>query len=106
MAWQTLTLTNGVYIKKAYRGFSWTTLFFGALPAAVRRDWKTFLWLCVANFLTFSVAGIVYSLFYNKNHFNHLLDQGYKVIEFENERQEKELREWLGRVSVPSTEKV
>jgi hypothetical protein len=106
MAYQTIILTNDVYFKKAYRGFSWTTLFFGALPAVFRRDWKTFLWLSVANFFTFSFAGVIYSFFYNKNHFNKLLDSGYKVVKFEDEFQEAELCEWLGRVSIPTTQKV
>ena len=39
MAYATIYLTNGIEIKKAPVGFSWTTFFFGGWPAIFRQDW-------------------------------------------------------------------
>lgn len=72
-------------------GFSWTTLWFGPLPAAFRGDWYNFLlmivldldYVLVAMFfklnwmLQFPWPSIFYSAFYNMMYFRHLFNRGY-----------------------------
>ena len=39
MAYTTVLLTNGVEVKKAPIGFSWTVFCFGGWPPLFRQDW-------------------------------------------------------------------
>ena len=39
MAFATISVSNGVEIKQAPIGFSWTTFLFGGWPAVFRQDW-------------------------------------------------------------------
>lgn len=73
-------------------GFSWTTLWFGPLPAAFRGDWYNFIlmivldldYVLVAMFfklnwmLQFPWPSIIYSAFYNMMYFRHLFNRGYR----------------------------
>lgn len=76
-------------IKKAYVGFSWTSLFFGALPAAFRGDWKAFfLYFGVSIILGLFTVGIgsiifaiVWCFVYNNWQARRLIEQGY-VFEY------------------------
>ena len=93
-------------LKKGFVGFSWTTLFFGGVPALFRGDFKTFLLyylivLCGAFFLgvaivsnnsnidqsaltgignTFGfICSLVWAFFYNKYYTQKLLESGYEL---------------------------
>ena len=65
-------------IKKAPVGFSWTTLFFGPLPALCRGDFKWFFiqLLCA---LPFGMGFPLFAFLYNKIHLKKCLEAGYKV---------------------------
>ena len=72
-------------IKVGYVGFSWTTLFFGFLPALFRGDFITFLGgftiSLILGFATFGIGfiviDIVWAFMYNKFYTRKLLERGY-----------------------------
>ena len=65
-------------IKKAPVGFSWTTLFFGPLPALFRSDFKWFFiqLLCA---LPLGIGFPLFAFIYNKIYIKKCLEAGYKV---------------------------
>ena len=79
MAHTTISVTNGVEVKQVPIGFSWTTFFFGGIPALIRGDWITGLIICLLNFVTWGIAGIVAAFMYNKMYAKSLFEKGYKV---------------------------
>lgn len=81
-----LLKTDGGLTKQAKIGFSWTTFFFGFIPALIRGDLK---WACimfvleaVAGSFTFGigswVVAIIFSFVYNKIYIKGLIEKGYK----------------------------
>lgn len=77
--------TTGV-VKTGYHGFSWTSFFFGGIPAILRGDLVVGLLVLVVyialGIFTFSigsfVVGLIWGLIYNKNYTQRLLEQGYQ----------------------------
>ena len=73
-------------VKNGYYGFSWTSFFFGGLPALFRGDVAYGLGVLVAGILfgAFSagllwfVVGLVWAFIYNKNYTHRLLQTGYE----------------------------
>ena len=73
-------------IKTGYYGFSWTTLFFGGLPALFRGDFLTFLGLFVVMIIlgiwTYgigaAIAEFTWAFFYNGYYTRKLLERGYE----------------------------
>lgn len=65
-------------IREVKEGFSWTTLFFGSLVPLCRGDWKWFLIMMVASFLTFGISHLVFCFMYNKFYVNDLIKEGYR----------------------------
>ncbi|WAM37875.1 DUF2628 domain-containing protein [Leuconostoc pseudomesenteroides] len=71
--------------KQVKVGFSWTTFFFGCLPALFRGDWKWFGIMLgidvVTGAFTFGIAaavvGIVMAFIYNKLYITDLINNGY-----------------------------
>lgn len=72
-------------MKEGFYGFSWTTLFFGFIPALFRGDFITFVGgfvisLIIAVF-TLGVGALfinlVWAFMYNKYYTRKLLEQGY-----------------------------
>jgi hypothetical protein len=73
--------------KVAYVGFSWTSLFFGGLPASFRGDWLAF---CLYQFLVVAgsletggigaaVLWVAWPFFYNRWHGSRLIEKGYRI---------------------------
>ncbi len=81
MAHSTITFENPNtgQIKQAPIGFSWTVLFFGALPALFRGHWSGFAIMLICAILTASLSNLVFMFIYNKMHAKHLISEGYKV---------------------------
>ncbi|MDL4843262.1 DUF2628 domain-containing protein [Aquibacillus rhizosphaerae] len=81
--------------KKVKIGFSWTTFFFGFIPALIRGDLKwaviMFLLAAVAGAFTFGVGawipGLIFSFVYNKLYIKELLEKGYKPANEETKRE-------------------
>lgn len=72
-------------VKSGFYGFSWTTFFWGGIPALFRGDIVIGLVLIVLNILTWFVAGIIWAFFYNKNYTQRLLEKGYALDGTEEE---------------------
>ena len=66
-------------IKQAPAGFSWTVLFFGALPALFRGHWVGFFIMLICALITFGLSTLVFMFIYNKMYINHLIGEGYKA---------------------------
>lgn len=81
-----LTHPNGLH-RKAYVGWSWTSFFFGGVPAAFRGDWFAFFlyWLLAFACIFFTagiavpVLWIVWAAVYNKWHTRRLIERGYQI---------------------------
>ena len=101
MAYAKIVLTNGVEIKAAPVGYSWTTLFLGGWPALFRQDWLWGIGGIIGSMITYGVSPIVVSFFYNKVYINNLLNKGYVVMNLGG-LTEDALKVYLGRVSLPN----
>ncbi|MTH54689.1 DUF2628 domain-containing protein [Bacillus mangrovi] len=72
--------------KEVKVGFSWTTFFFGFLPALFRGDlkWALIMFLAEAVIGSFTfgigawVTAIVFSFIYNKIYIKELIEKGYQ----------------------------
>ncbi len=101
MAHTKIVLTNGIELKTAPIGYSWTTLFFGPIPAAMRGDWPWAIGLTIGNILTYGLAGLVCSFFYNKQYAKSLINKGYKVHALPNGVTSDAVRTELGLLILP-----
>jgi hypothetical protein len=79
MAYGTVSLTNGIEVKTAPVGYSWTMFFFGCFPPFFRQDWMWGICLLIAGIFTWGLAGFVASFFYNKVYIKNLINKGFKV---------------------------
>lgn len=76
---------NAGLIKEVKVGFSWTTFFFGFLPALFRGDlkWAVIMFVISLIFGSFTfglgawVSGLVFSFIYNKIYVKELIEKGY-----------------------------
>ena len=74
--------------KRAFYGFSWTTLFFGFFPALFRGDFLTFIGgfvvLVILGILTVGIgsgiAMFIWAFFYNGYYSRRLLERGYEFV--------------------------
>ena len=77
--------------KTGYIGFSWTTLFFGAIPALFRGDYLTFLGafviIVVLGLMSAGIGGIIamiiWAFMYNKQYTRTLIEKGYEFSDSE-----------------------
>jgi len=72
-------------MKPGFYGFSWTTFFFGGIPALFRGDILTGLLVIIFNFFTFWLGGIIWAFFYNKQYTHKLVEKGYVFAGTESE---------------------
>jgi hypothetical protein len=100
MAYTKAFLSNGVEVKTAPIGFSWTTFFFGFWPAVFRFDWMWAAILFVACLLTYGIAGLVFAFFYNKIYLKRLLEKGYTFTSLGG-LTEDAMKNYLGYVNIP-----
>ena len=82
----TLTNPRTGQRREAPEGFSFTTLFFGALVPLCRGDFKWFFIMCVANiFLSFvflsPLSWLIFAAMYNSEYIKDLKNEGYLVHE-------------------------
>ena len=81
MAYATLSLENPRtgQIRHAPVGFSWTTLFFGPIPAIMRGHWTLAVAIGILALMTAVVSDVVFAFIYNKMYVRHLVDDGFKA---------------------------
>ncbi|HWI49942.1 MAG TPA: DUF2628 domain-containing protein [Rummeliibacillus sp.] len=89
-----VTLKNDSGLTKEVKiGFSWTTFFFGFIPALFRGDLKwaaiMFILAAVAGVITAGfgawIPGLVFSFIYNKLYIKDLIEKGYGPINDEDQ---------------------
>ncbi|MBM7602369.1 hypothetical protein JOC75_000339 [Metabacillus crassostreae] len=81
--------------KEVKIGFSWTTFFFGFIPALIRGDLKwaaiMFITAVVAGAVTLGfgawIPGIIFSFVYNKVYIKDLLEKGYRPADDQTQRE-------------------
>ena len=72
-------------VKNGYYGFSWTSFFFGGIPALIRGDIAYGFGVLVAGLLfgaftlgiLWFVIGLIWAFIYNKNYTHRLIKEGY-----------------------------
>ncbi len=79
MAFTTISVTNGVEVKKVPLGFSWTTFFFGGWPAIFRQDWVMGIVILLLTMFTWGIAGIIFAFIYNNIYAKSLFTKGYSI---------------------------
>lgn len=102
MAYATISVTNGVEIKEAPIGFSWTTLFFTGWPAIFRQDWLMGIIILVLSMITWGIAGIVFAFIYNKIYLKSLFNKGYYIHAIPGNISEDQVRAFVGFVTLPT----
>lgn len=105
MAYTKISLTNGLEVKTAPIGFSWTVFFFGGFPCLFRHDWVWAICLFIASALTSGIAAVVAAFFYNKIYVKSLLNSGWKIRQIPLDVTEEKLKNYLGFVELPMEKK-
>jgi hypothetical protein len=80
-------------VKDGFYGFSWTTLFFGFIPALFRGDFITFIGgfvICILVSLVTAGVGalpisIIWAFMYNKYYTRRLIERGYEFASSEGD---------------------
>lgn len=101
MAFTTITVSNGVELKKVPLGFSWTTFFFGGFPALFRQDWLVGILVIIGCMFTWGFVGIVMSFIYNKMYAKALFNKGYWIHAMPPGVTEDTVKMNLGLLSLP-----
>jgi hypothetical protein len=105
MAHSKIFLSNGVEVKAAPVGYSWTTLFFGFFPALFRQDWLWAVILFITGLVSSGIIPIIFSFFYNKVYINSLLKKGYKLHgTLPPTVTEDALKAYLGVLNIPKAD--
>lgn len=102
MAYAVITVSNGIELKKVPLGFSWTTFFFGGIPALIRQDWLTGVLIIVANVFTWGIAGIVMAFIYNKMYAKSLFDKQYAIKTLPLGQTNESVKQYLGYLKFPN----
>lgn len=93
-------LINEAGVSKEVKiGFSWTTFFFGFIPALIRGDLKwaaiMFITAVIAGAVTVGfgawIPGIIFSFVYNKINIKDLLEKGYRPADEQTQSQLKSI---------------
>ena len=101
MAHTTISVSNGVEVKKVPLGFSWTTFFFGGIPALIRGDWIPGLVIVILCMFTWGIAGIIAAFIYNKIYAKSMFEKGYRIHSMPPGYTEDMVKADLGYVKFP-----
>lgn len=102
MAYATVLMTNGIEVKKAPIGFSWTTFFWGGWPGIIRGDYLRGGLILLGCILTYGFVGMICGFFYNKLYIKGLFDKGYYVHAMPPNMTEDMLRIYCEYLKLPS----
>ena len=76
-----------------YKGFSWTTLFFGGLPALFRGHISAFFAQWIIAVFTLGFSWLVFPFFYNSWHQKHLVGKGFvQFSEYQFRKEQEEAK--------------
>ena len=70
-------------VRKGFYGFSWTTLFFGGVPAFFRGELMIGLGISFACLFSAGLFAVVWAFFYNKSYTLRLIEKGYQFADSE-----------------------
>lgn len=101
MARANVIVSNGVKIKSAPVGFSWTVLFFGFFPPLFRGDWLWAIVILLLNLVTYGIGGVVMAFLYNKIYLKSLLSNGYWIKALEPTITEDAVKAYVGMAVIP-----
>ena len=101
MAHTIIAVSNGIEVKKVPLGFSWTTLFFGGIPALIRGDWIPGIIIMIGSMLTWGIVAIIASFIYNKMYAKSLFEKGYKIHSVPPGYTEDMVKASLGYIKFP-----
>lgn len=97
--------SNG-QVRAAKVGISWTTLWFGPIPAMMRGDWYNFALMIVLDLIYFMgismfnlqiglpIPAIVFGMIYNLMYFRHLFNLGYQPADEHSKQILTQSRYW------------
>lgn len=102
MAYATVTVSNGMEIKRAPLGYSWTVLFWGFCPPLFRQDWLMAGVMFLLGLFTYGISSIVLSFIYNKMYLKALLLKGYTIEHYPAGVSEELVKNYLGMVTLPT----
>lgn len=105
MAFTTISVSNGVEVKKVPLGFSWTTFFFGGFPALFRQDWLVAIAVFIGCIFTWGIVAIVMAFIYNKMYAKSLFSKGYYIHALPPGITEEQVKNELGMLVLPSATK-
>lgn len=98
-----VVLNNGVEVKKAPIGFSWTSLFFGFFVPLIRGDIRWGIIQFLTELFSWGLSNIVWAFIYNKISLKSLLKRGYLITDYVGTTQ-AEVSAWTGFLQVSATE--
>lgn len=101
MARSSVIVSNGVKIKTAPIGFSWTVLFFGFFPPLFRGDWLWAIVIFLLNIVTYGIGGVVMAFLYNKIYLKNLLSNGYWIRQVEPTTSVDDVKAYVGMAVIP-----
>lgn len=102
MAHTIISVSNGVEVKKVPLGFSWTTLFFGGIPALMRGDWIPGIIILIGSMLTWGIVAIIAAFIYNKMYAKSLFEKGYRIHSMPPGYNEDMVKASLGYIKFPN----
>lgn len=100
MAFGSIKVTNGLEIKDVPLGFSWTTFFFGCIPAFCRGDWISGSIIFSLAFFTLGFSNIIAAFLYNKMYARSLFERGYIMYDYCG-LSEEQIKNSLGYIHLP-----
>jgi hypothetical protein len=107
MAFTTISVTNGVELKKVPLGFSWTVCFFVCFVPLIRQDWMGALVLFILCLIAGPFGpcvGWIAAFFYNKNYAKRLFSNEYRVAAVPNDCTTEKVQSYLGFIKLPMQE--
>lgn len=101
MAHSKILVSNGMELKKAPIGFSWTMLFFGFFVPLIRGDYLWAVILLGLNIITSGVAAIVMAFFYNRMYLKGLFEKGYYIQSHDAKTTDDSIQTYVGLIKLP-----
>lgn len=96
MAHSIISLEQNGITKAAPIGFSWTTLFFGPIPALLRGHILMGAILLALAIITAGISSIIAAFIYNKMYVTYLIEKGYRFKDVQRGKSKEDIQQLLG----------